>query len=87
MELTGQAYEEKQEQNIRLVQQLKEKDDANLKLMSEVGINVPNYYNVTLNCVRLNLSRRPWLMFGHSSKDGTRVQLHNHNQTANSVNI
>lgn len=54
MELTGQAYEEKQEQNIRLVQQLKEKDDANLKLMSEVGINVPNYYNVTLNCVRLN---------------------------------
>lgn len=36
MELTGQAYEEKQEQNIRLVQQLKEKDDANFKLMSEV---------------------------------------------------
>ncbi|XP_067934649.1 E3 ubiquitin-protein ligase Bre1-like [Watersipora subatra] len=35
MELTGQAYEEKQEQNIRLVQQLKEKDDANFKLMSE----------------------------------------------------
>jgi len=37
MELTGQAYEEKQEQNIRLVQQLKEKDDANFKLMSEVS--------------------------------------------------
>lgn len=36
MEVTGQAYEEKQEQNIRLVQQLKEKDDANFKLMSEV---------------------------------------------------
>lgn len=41
MEVTGQAYEDKQEQNIRLVQQLKEKDDANFKLMSEVRI-VPN---------------------------------------------
>lgn len=39
MEVTGQAYEEKQEQNIRLVQQLKEKDDANFKLMSEVVSN------------------------------------------------
>ena len=37
MEVTGQAYEEKQEQNIRLVQQLKEKDDANFKLMSDVS--------------------------------------------------
>lgn len=38
MEVTGQAYEDKQEQNIRLVQQLKEKDDANFKLMSEVRV-------------------------------------------------
>lgn len=37
MESTGQAFEEMQEQNVRLVQQLKEKDDANFKLMSEVS--------------------------------------------------
>merc|ERR1712012_306377 len=35
MEVTGQAFEDMQEQNIRLIQQLKEKDDANFKLMSE----------------------------------------------------
>ena len=43
MEFTGQAFEEMQEQNIRLMQQLREKDDANLKLMSEVnGIRYQN---------------------------------------------
>lgn len=36
MEVTGQAFEDMQEQNMRLLQQLKEKDDANFKLMSEV---------------------------------------------------
>ena len=36
MEFTGQAFEEMQDQNIQLMQQLREKDDANLKLMSEV---------------------------------------------------
>ena len=36
MEVTGQAFEDMQEQNIRLLQQLREKDDANFKLMSEV---------------------------------------------------
>ncbi|MFH4974275.1 hypothetical protein AB6A40_000984 [Gnathostoma spinigerum] len=35
METTGQAFEEMQEQNTKLLQQLKEKDDANLKLMAE----------------------------------------------------
>ena len=35
MEVTGQAFEEMQEQNSRLIQQLREKDDANFKLMSE----------------------------------------------------
>lgn len=35
MEVTGQAFEDMQEQNIRLLQQLREKDDANFKLMSE----------------------------------------------------
>ncbi|VDN25892.1 unnamed protein product [Gongylonema pulchrum] len=35
VETTGQAFEEMQEQNIRLLQQLREKDDANLKLMAE----------------------------------------------------
>ncbi len=37
MEVTGQAFEDMQEQNIRLLQQLREKDDANFKLMSEVN--------------------------------------------------
>ena len=35
MEVTGQAFEDMQEQNSRLIQQLREKDDANFKLMSE----------------------------------------------------
>ncbi|XP_078681121.1 E3 ubiquitin-protein ligase BRE1B-like isoform X6 [Branchiostoma floridae x Branchiostoma belcheri] len=35
MEVTGQAFEDMQEQNVRLLQQLREKDDANFKLMSE----------------------------------------------------
>lgn len=38
IELTGQAYDEMQEQNDRLLQQLSSKDEANFKLMSE-GIN------------------------------------------------
>ncbi|XP_063698439.1 E3 ubiquitin-protein ligase Bre1 [Culicoides brevitarsis] len=35
MEVTGQAFEDMQEQNLRLIQQLREKDDANFKLMSD----------------------------------------------------
>ncbi|XP_063674554.1 E3 ubiquitin-protein ligase BRE1A-like isoform X2 [Bolinopsis microptera] len=35
VELLGNAFEDLQEQNMRLQQQLKEKDDANFKLMSE----------------------------------------------------
>ncbi|XP_053326866.1 E3 ubiquitin-protein ligase BRE1B isoform X2 [Spea bombifrons] len=35
MDVTGQAFEDMQEQNTRLMQQLREKDDANFKLMSE----------------------------------------------------
>jgi len=35
MECTAQAFEDMQEQNIRLLQQLKEKDDANFKVISE----------------------------------------------------
>lgn len=35
MEVTGQAFEDMQEQNSGLIQQLREKDDANFKLMSE----------------------------------------------------
>ena len=34
-QVTGQALEDMQEQNSRLIQQLREKDDANFKLMSE----------------------------------------------------
>ena len=39
MEVTGQAFEDMQEQNVRLLQQLREKDDANFKLMSEVHVH------------------------------------------------
>lgn len=35
MDITGQAFEDMQDQNLRLIQQLREKDDANFKLMSE----------------------------------------------------
>ncbi len=35
MDCTAQAFEDMQEQNIRLLEQIKEKDDANFKLMSE----------------------------------------------------
>lgn len=35
LDVTGQAYEELQEQNHRLLQQLEQKDEANFKLMSE----------------------------------------------------
>lgn len=35
LDVTGQAYEDMQEQNHRLLQQLEEKDEANFKLMSE----------------------------------------------------
>lgn len=35
MEVTGQAFEDMQDQNVRLMQQLREKDDANFKLMGE----------------------------------------------------
>ncbi|KAK2510995.1 hypothetical protein Q9233_017292 [Columba guinea] len=34
MDVTGQAFEDMQEQNLRLLQQLREKDDANFKLIS-----------------------------------------------------
>jgi len=40
MDVTGQAFEDMQEQNLRLLQQLREKDDANFKLMSEVKLIV-----------------------------------------------
>lgn len=36
MESTGQAFEDTVEQNTRLAQQLKEKEEANLRLMSEL---------------------------------------------------
>lgn len=38
MDVTGQAFEDMQEMNTRLLQQLREKDDANFKLMSEVSL-------------------------------------------------
>ena len=52
MEVTGQAFEDMQEQNVRLLQQLREKDDANFKLMSEVGLsrNVYKKFGCSLRC-------------------------------------
>ena len=47
LEVTGQAFEDMQEQNLRLLQQLREKDDANFKLMSEVRVSM----KVLLVCV------------------------------------
>ena len=44
MEFTGQAFEEMQEQNVRLLQQLREKDEANLKLMSEVQFGLSKHF-------------------------------------------
>ena len=35
MEVTGQAFEDMQDQNIRLVQLLQEKDEVNFKLMGD----------------------------------------------------
>ncbi|XP_056140086.1 E3 ubiquitin-protein ligase BRE1A-like [Lampris incognitus] len=35
MDVTGKAFEDMQEQNIRLMQQLREKDEANFKLSEE----------------------------------------------------
>ena len=41
MDVTGQAFEDMQEMNTRLLQQLREKDDANFKLMGEVSFCSP----------------------------------------------
>jgi hypothetical protein len=57
MEVTGQAFEDMQEQNLRLMQQLKEKDDANFKLMSEVILTL-NSCQVKLIYQRSNLNSR-----------------------------
>jgi hypothetical protein len=43
LEVTGQAFEDMQEQNLRLLQQLREKDDANFKLMSEVSLGKEHF--------------------------------------------
>lgn len=53
MEVTGQAFEDMQEQNVRLLQQLREKDDANFKLMSEVA--VPLYIFLVILLVGLTV--------------------------------
>ena len=50
MDVTGQAFEDMQEQNMRLLQQLREKDDANFKLMSEVNNSISSIaYNPHLS--------------------------------------
>ena len=68
MEFTGQAFEEMQDQNIRVLQELREKEEANLKLMSEVrellyGIRVNRCISPSdLNAQRLILIRRKDLL-------------------------
>lgn len=55
MEVTGQAFEDMQEQNSRLIQQLREKDDSNLKLMSErIKSNQVRLIFLTMNEIRNN---------------------------------
>ena len=64
LEVTGQAFEDMQEQNLRLLQQLREKDDANFKLMSEVRVIMdvfPVYVRVCLCvcvCVQTDVSNQ-----------------------------
>ena len=54
MEVTGQAFEDMQEQNSRLIQQLREKDDANFKLMSErIKSNQVTFHSTILNIFTL----------------------------------
>jgi len=50
MDATGQAFEDMQEQNTRLLQQLREKDDANFKLMSEVKFLLELSNRVSPSC-------------------------------------
>ena len=58
MEVTGQAFEDMQEQNSRLLQQLSEKDDANFKLMSEriKSNQVCLHSDFSLDSIRLMLT-------------------------------
>ena len=49
LEVTGQAFEDMQEQNLRLLQQLREKDDANFKLMSEVSTQLFTVFIVIIH--------------------------------------
>jgi len=56
VEVTGQAYEDVQEQNKRLLEQLKEKEDANIKLMSE---------RIKFNSIQQLLTEEKDLMSSH----------------------
>ena len=49
MDITGEAFEDLQEQNARLIKQLREKDDANFKLMSE-RIKLNQVGSLTQSC-------------------------------------
>ena len=64
MEVTGQAFEDMQEQNSRLIQQLREKDDANFKLMSErIKSNQVNNYYYLIFIFNLNQVNKNWAQF------------------------
>jgi len=64
MEVTGQAFEDMQEQNIRLLQQLREKDDANFKLMSEVKWSCSLMKMYTSMEMKSMYDTLPWIEIG-----------------------
>lgn len=72
MEVTGQAFEDMQEQNIRLIQQLREKDDANFKLMSERIKS--NQIHQLANEERNVLQEQVQFMGGRSVREGCTVR-------------
>ena len=54
MECTAEAFEEVQEQNLRLLQQIREKDDANFKVSERENLHVA----VCTRCMDVRLSVR-----------------------------
>jgi len=68
MDVTGTAFEDMQEQNMRLLQQLREKDDANFKLMSE---------RIKSNKIHKLLQEEKALIESHSATLTSQVEAQN----------
>lgn len=56
MEMTGQAFEDMQEQNARLLEQIKEKDDMNFKLMTEVALLIFQLFSLLIYLSKVMIS-------------------------------